>query len=157
MCGELRKASCRGVSSPCCPCSSIAKASGFAILTNLNSPGAEASVRSSTCVPKLTLRLFSAAGVLGLLVQLAGLLTVKIAGSVAVKLLGIARGAALVLFEATFASADARPDATQLASYATSVFSFVLYTHVRLNRTPESAAAAAANGGAQQKAKQKAK
>ena len=127
---------------------------GSSLLVELNEPEKRAVACSALSAHPW---LFSAAGVLGLLVQLAGLLTVKIAGSVAVKLLGIARGAALVLFEATFASADARPDATQLASYATSVFSFVLYTHVRLNRTPESAAAAAANGGAQQKAKQKAK
>lgn len=77
---------------------------------------------------------FAVAGMLGLLVQLAGLLTVKIAGSVAVKLLGIARGAALVLFEAAFASASSSPAGTQLMGYGASVVGFFLYTWSRLSR-----------------------
>ena len=77
---------------------------------------------------------FFAAGTLGLLVQLAGLLAVKCAGSVAVKLLGIARGAALVLFEAAFASEGARPAPGQLGGYGVSVAAFGVYTWVRLKR-----------------------
>lgn len=42
---------------------------------------------------------FIVAGLLGLVLQVIGLLAVRAAGSVAVKLLGIARGAGLVLFE----------------------------------------------------------
>ena len=76
---------------------------------------------------------FAAAGVLGLLVQFAGLLAVKIAGSVAVKLLGIARGAALVLFEAAFADAASRPTGGQLGGYGASVCAFTAYTWIRLN------------------------
>lgn len=77
---------------------------------------------------------FAAAGMLGLLVQLAGLLAVKIAGSVAVKLLGIARGAALVLFEAFFADTTTRPSTGQLGGYGASVCAFVAYTWIRLHR-----------------------
>ena len=76
---------------------------------------------------------FAAAAILGLLLQVAGLLAVKIAGSVAVKLLGIARGAGLVLFEAVRATDPAKvPTPVQLGGYATSMGGFLLYTWIRL-------------------------
>ena len=78
---------------------------------------------------------------LGLCVQLAGLMTVSIAGSVAVKLLGIARGAAIVLFEASFASADAQPGLAQLGGYGASVLGFLAYTKLRLGREGQPTAA----------------
>ena len=80
---------------------------------------------------------FVAAGVLGLGLQVAGLLAVKIAGSVAVKLLGVARGAALVLFEAA-TMPDTAPSPIQLCGYGTSLTSFVVYTWLRLRVAPSS-------------------
>lgn len=86
---------------------------------------------------------FAAAGLLGLGLQAAGLLAVKIAGSVAVKLLGIARGAALVLFEALRFPSDpqSRPSAVQAVGYATSLGGFLLYTWLRLRSAPASPSA----------------
>ena len=80
---------------------------------------------------------FVAAGVLGLGLQVAGLLAVKIADSVAVKLLGVARGAALVLFEAA-TMPDTAPSPIQLCGYGTSLTSFVVYTWLRLRVAPSS-------------------
>jgi hypothetical protein len=67
--------------------------------------------------------------------QVAGLLAVKLAGSVALKLLGIARGAALVLFEVARAhdgTADTPPTLLQLGGYGASLGGFVAYTWLRV-------------------------
>lgn len=77
---------------------------------------------------------FALAGVLGLLLQVVGLMAVKAAGSVAVKLLGIARNAGLVLFEVFRGGGDRAPTHLQLAGYTASVGSFFVYTLVRLRR-----------------------
>ena len=83
---------------------------------------------------------FLGAGVLGLLLQVVGLLTVKVAGSVTVKLLGIARGAGLVLFEVVYSNGNSlAPSTSQLAGYTASVCGFVGYTLVRvggMNNSP---------------------
>ena len=55
---------------------------------------------------------FALAGCLGLMLQVVGLMAVKAAGSVAVKLLGIARGAGLVLFEVLRGGATGRTPST---------------------------------------------
>jgi hypothetical protein len=86
---------------------------------------------------------FFAAGALGLLLQVVGLFAVKAAGSVAVKLLGIARGAGLVLFEVLKGSSggETPPSSVQLAGYSASVGGFVLYTLVRLRAAADAAPA----------------
>jgi len=87
---------------------------------------------------------FAAGGALGLGLLVAGLLAVKIAGSVAVKLLGIARGAALVLFEAVRATNDSdRPSAMQACGYTTSLLGFLLYTWLRIRQQAPAAEVAA--------------
>jgi len=86
-----------------------------------------------------------AAGILGLLVQVAGLLAVQIAGSVALKLLGIARGAGLVLFEVARAHASGHgsvPSSLQLGGYAASIGGFCAYTTLRIRREQANAARA---------------
>jgi hypothetical protein len=78
--------------------------------------------------------LFGAACALGLFLQFAGLLVVRTAGSVAMKLLGVVRGAGLVAFEVVFGSADSRAEVLsplQLAGYAVSLSAFVAYNLLR--------------------------
>ncbi len=81
--------------------------------------------------------LFLGAGLLGFLLQVAGLLVVKVAGSVAVKLLGIVRGAALVVFEVVFGSVEPGREPlspVQLAGYFASLAGFVAYNLLRLGQ-----------------------
>jgi hypothetical protein len=99
-------------------------------LLELREPADRAAALAAATAAPLS---FLAAGVLGLGLQVAGLLAVKIAGSVAVKLLGIARGAALVLFEAARATDPAtRPSTMQACGYTTSCVGFLVYTWMRL-------------------------
>mmetsp|Transcript_18159 Transcript_18159/g.46484 ORF Transcript_18159/g.46484 Transcript_18159/m.46484 type:complete len:326 (+) Transcript_18159:59-1036(+) len=79
---------------------------------------------------------FVVAGVLGQLLQVVGLIAVKVTGSVAFKLLGIARGAGLVLFEVIVHPEDARPGSLQLGGYVASIAGFVVYSFARLTAAP---------------------
>lgn len=76
-------------------------------------------------------RAFLAAGCLGLFLQISGLLVIKVAGSVAVKLLAIARGAVLVLYEVSASGGAGELSAVQLGGYAASLAGFALYNLFR--------------------------
>jgi hypothetical protein len=73
---------------------------------------------------------FMGASALGLGLQIGALLVIKAAGSVTMKLLGIFRNGALVLFEA--ARGAEYLQSHQLAGHALSTGAFFLYTLVRL-------------------------
>ena len=80
---------------------------------------------------------FVLAGLLGLLLQVVGLVAVKLTGSVTFKLLSTARGAALVLFEVLTGGTggkggDAPPSVVQLGGYVASLAGFCVYTLARL-------------------------
>lgn len=75
---------------------------------------------------------FLGVGTLGLVLQAATLLVMRMAGSVALKLLGQARNAALVLFEVSRGKQQA--SAQQLMSYSISLAFFVAY--VRMRQSP---------------------
>ena len=97
--------------------------------------------------------LFAMAGALGLLLQVVGLIAVKATGSVTFKLLGIARGAALVLFEVcTGATSRTPPTTVQLVGYTTSLAGFGLYTMVRLRGRSSGSPPAEVEGNGKPKA-----
>ena len=80
---------------------------------------------------------FVLAGLLGLLLQVVGLVAVKLTGSVTFKLLSVARGAALVLFEVLTGGTGGKgggapPSVVQLGGYVASLAGFCVYTLARL-------------------------
>jgi len=86
---------------------------------------------------------FALAATLGLVLQVVGLVAVQVAGSVAVKLLGIARGAGLVLYEVLLGSStgDRAPNPLQLGGYMAAVGGFVVYTVLRFRLPTQKAKA----------------
>lgn len=73
---------------------------------------------------------FLGASALGLGLQFGALLAIKVAGSVTMKLLGIARNGSLVLFQAARGAEALAP--RQLGGHAASTCAFVIYTLLRL-------------------------
>jgi len=80
---------------------------------------------------------FTLASVLGLALQAASLLVIKAAGSVTVKILGIARNSFLVIFQGLRGAEQV--SATQLLGHTCSSIAFVAYTRVRLAPTRQPA------------------
>ena len=80
-------------------------------------------------VPAAHPLLFCAAASLGFLVNISSFLVIKEVGSVALKVLGTARNAGLVLFSAVFLGEQITP--TQTVGYAICLAAFALYNYYK--------------------------
>ena len=73
---------------------------------------------------------FLAVSALGLVLQFAGLLAIRVLGSVTMKLLGIARSAALVLFEVLRGNEPA--SLRMIVGYSISLGAFAVYSRLKM-------------------------
>ena len=73
---------------------------------------------------------FLAVSALGLVLQFAGLLAIRVLGSVTMKLLGIARSAALVLFEVLRGNEPA--SLRMIVGYSLSLGAFAVYSRLKM-------------------------
>ena len=107
-----------------------------ALLFELNSEADRAAALTSLVAHPLS---FLAASSLGMVMQVATLVVVRVSGPVTVKLLGIVRNAAIVLSEVARGNTPGTPQ--QLAGYSLSLAAFGCYTRLRMQGTNKSKAA----------------
>ena len=99
------------------------------MLLELNTEADRAAVLTSLAAHPLS---FMAASSLGMVMQVATLVVVRVSGPVTVKLLGIVRNAAIVLVEVGRGNTQGTPQ--QLAGYSLSLAAFGCYTWLRVRR-----------------------
>ena len=107
-----------------------------ALLFELNSEADRAAALTSLVAHPLS---FLAASSLGMVMQVATLVVVRVSGPVTVKLLGIVRNAAIVLSEVARGNTPGTPQ--QLAGYSLSLAAFGCYTRLRMQGTNKPKAA----------------
>ena len=107
-----------------------------ALLFELNSEADRAAALTSLAAHPLS---FLAASSLGMVMQVATLVVVRVSGPVTVKLLGIVRNAAIVLSEVARGNTPGTPQ--QLAGYSLSLAAFGYYTRLRMQGTNKPKAA----------------
>ena len=100
-----------------------------ALLLELNSEADRAKALTSLAAHPLS---FVAASSLGMVMQVATLVVVRVSGPVTVKLLGIVRNAVIVLAEVGRGNTQGTPQ--QLAGYSLSLAAFSCYTWLRVRR-----------------------